>query len=60
MASNFEDSDLRRFRFNDLPEDLGRLIFQLAAEQDEESGRSCALVSKAINLWSVPSLLPLI
>lgn len=41
------------FRFADLPQDVGRLIFRVTAELDEESGRSCALVSKEINLWCV-------
>jgi hypothetical protein len=37
--------------FSGLPEDIGRLVFELAALRDQETGRSCALVSRKINAW---------
>lgn len=37
--------------FPDSPEDVGRLIFETAAELDGETGRSCALVSEKVKLW---------
>ncbi|KAJ2921707.1 hypothetical protein H1R20_g15386, partial [Candolleomyces eurysporus] len=40
----------------DLPEDVGRIIFELIAELDKETGRSCALVSKRVNAWVEPIL----
>ena len=49
LAMNANSSD--RFSFAELPEDVGRLIFQAAAELSGETGRSCALVSKKINSW---------
>ena len=38
-------------RFSDLPEDVCRLVFEFAAELDEQSGRACALVSRKVNTW---------
>ena len=48
-----EPNPVQVFCFADLPQDIGRSIFQITAELDEESGRSCALVSKEINIWCV-------
>ncbi|RXW17599.1 hypothetical protein EST38_g8249 [Candolleomyces aberdarensis] len=42
--------------FSDLPEDVGRLVFELTAELDKETGRSCALVSRKVNTWIEPKL----
>jgi hypothetical protein len=36
------------YLFAELPEDLGRIIFELVAEHD---GPSCALVSKGVKSW---------
>ncbi|RXW17601.1 hypothetical protein EST38_g8252 [Candolleomyces aberdarensis] len=44
------------FRFSDLPEDLCRLVLELVAELDPETGRSCALVSRKVNAWIEPVL----
>ncbi|KAJ2924612.1 hypothetical protein H1R20_g12483, partial [Candolleomyces eurysporus] len=48
--------EIPRFCFSDLPEDLCRLVFELVAESDPETGRSCALVSKEVNAWIEPIL----
>jgi Fe-S cluster biosynthesis and repair protein YggX len=37
------------FRFSDLPEDIGRLIFEIVA--DNGWGPACALVSKKVQAW---------
>jgi hypothetical protein len=37
--------------FPDFPEDVGRLIFETAAELDGETDHSCALVSEKVKLW---------
>ncbi|RXW17603.1 hypothetical protein EST38_g8250 [Candolleomyces aberdarensis] len=37
--------------FSDLPEDVGQLVFEFSAELDQETGRSCALVSRKVNAW---------
>ncbi|KAJ2912132.1 hypothetical protein MD484_g8280, partial [Candolleomyces efflorescens] len=42
--------------FSDLPEDVCRLVFEFAAELDEQSGRACALVSRKVNTWIDPIL----
>ncbi|KAJ2924610.1 hypothetical protein H1R20_g12481, partial [Candolleomyces eurysporus] len=42
--------------FSDLPEDVGRVVFELTAELDQETGRSCALVSRKVNAWIEPKL----
>ncbi|KAJ2932326.1 hypothetical protein H1R20_g4733, partial [Candolleomyces eurysporus] len=42
--------------FSNLPEDVGQLVFELTAELDQETGRSCALVSRKVNTWVEPIL----
>ena len=37
--------------FLGLPEDIGRVIFELAARLDTETCRACALVSRKVNAW---------
>ena len=44
---------MENFGFSDLPEDIGKLIFEFIAEMDEETGCSCALVSRKIKVWYV-------
>ncbi|RXW11305.1 hypothetical protein EST38_g14550 [Candolleomyces aberdarensis] len=41
-------------RFPELPEDIGRTVFELAAENGD--GPSCALVSKRVRFWVEPKI----
>ncbi|KAJ2935896.1 hypothetical protein H1R20_g1198, partial [Candolleomyces eurysporus] len=41
-------------RFSDLPEDIGRTVFELAAENGD--GPRCALVSKRVQFWVEPKI----
>ncbi|RXW12903.1 hypothetical protein EST38_g12950 [Candolleomyces aberdarensis] len=43
------DSASTTFRFSELPEDIGRVIFEIVA--DNGWGPYCALVSKKIRAW---------
>ncbi|RXW17602.1 hypothetical protein EST38_g8251 [Candolleomyces aberdarensis] len=47
---------MQSLRFSDLPEDVCRMIFELVPELDQETGRSCALVSRKVNGWIEPIL----
>lgn len=44
------------FRFPSLPEDIGRTVFELLAEDSARDGLTCALVSKKVQSWSVDVL----
>ena len=37
--------------FSELPEDICLLVFELIAELDQDTRRSCALVSRKVNAW---------
>jgi hypothetical protein len=45
----FESSG--ELRLGDMPEDIGRMIFESITESDRRTGFSCALVSRKVNLW---------
>ncbi|KAF6761231.1 hypothetical protein DFP72DRAFT_880463 [Ephemerocybe angulata] len=46
------DSDKKLARFSDVPEDIGRTIFETAAENGD--GYRCALISRKVKLWVEP------
>ncbi|KAF5317234.1 hypothetical protein D9611_003840 [Ephemerocybe angulata] len=48
------DSDKKLARFSDVPEDIGRTIFETAAENGD--GYRCALISRKVKLWVEPIL----
>lgn len=45
-----------KFPFPDLPQDIGRIIFEIAASLDSQTGASCALVSKKVKTWCVSTV----
>ena len=47
----------RELRLGDMPEDIGRMIFESITESDRKTGFSCALVSRKVNLWYVSQFL---
>ncbi|KAF6741917.1 hypothetical protein DFP72DRAFT_941100 [Ephemerocybe angulata] len=54
MAHIPDDAPL--FRFQDLPEDLARLVFEAAAHDVDKPNWSCALVSTTVRSWVEPIL----
>ncbi|KAJ2916356.1 hypothetical protein MD484_g4058, partial [Candolleomyces efflorescens] len=52
-AAMFDSS--RELRLGDMPEDIGRMIFESITESDRKTGFSCALVSRKVNLCWVAS-----
>ncbi|KAJ2925633.1 hypothetical protein H1R20_g11460, partial [Candolleomyces eurysporus] len=55
MASSSEELHLK-LPFPDLPQDIGRIIFEIAASLDLQTGAFCALVSKQVKTWVEPVL----